>query len=219
MGRIMLLLIMFLSKPYFAEASTACGICDALTPTPSPTVICFNCNTRVQTQSGEYKPISSLLIGEKLQSTLSEKPVVVRNVSRSLILPHQRGDILTVHPHACGKNQPFESVEMTRHHAIRCPKLMEHMDMSIEDRLRLHIYPYNLPSNLVSFESDPSNTHVCNVDVGNPEIPLVVQGMLAESWDGFEPGEIRRHTWRSYNDTLFMMRMRSTAVDFSNLFE
>jgi hypothetical protein len=136
----------------------------------------------------------------------------VKNITKDIILPHQRGEILTVHPHACGENQPSTHVEMTRHHAIRCPKMMS--NMRIPDKMQpfLHVYPYNLPPEVISFESDPSNTHLCNVDVGDTETPLVVEGMLAESWDGIPANEIRMHTWQSYNETVMMKRMRVIRI-------
>jgi hypothetical protein len=118
------------------------------------------------------------------------------------------GEIVTVAPHACGKNQPFKPVEITRNHAIRCPRLMSEMSVPEKDWYALHVYPSNLPAEAVSYTRSKEHEHVCNVDLGNPEIPLVAEGMLTESWDGFGAGEIRHHTWKTYNDSVLMKRMR-----------
>ena len=182
-----------------------------VTPTARPTIVCFGCTTKVMMYNGTYIPIDEIRVGDKLFS-FDNTHVIVKSMKKQPVLKHQQAEIMTIHPHACGTNQPSKSVDITRHHAIRCPRMMSELNIPKHDWDQLHMYPFNLPESYISHSTRTFHEHVCNVDIGNPEVPLVVEGMLTESWDGFNAGDIRYHTWQSYNNTIMMMRMRSLKL-------
>lgn len=179
-------------------------------PTAAPTIVCFGCTTRVMLHDGTYKSIDEIRSGDALFA-FDRPHVVVKTVTKRRVLNHQQVEVMTIQPHACGINQPFRSVDITRHHAIRCPRMMSELNIPEEERDHMHMYPFHLPSSYISYSTSKYD-YVCNVDIGDPEMPLVVEGMLTESWDGFDAGEIRHHTWQFYNNTIMMKRMRSLKI-------
>ena len=127
------------------------------------------------------------------------------------MLPGEHHHLVRVLAGACGKGQPTRDVVMTREHAIRCPAMMEELEIPTSVRHYLHTFPDRLREDLIR-TGDEKENYVCNLDVGDPETPLVAQGLLTESWDGREASEPREYTWKDYGDTPFVRRMRTTVV-------
>lgn len=154
---------------------------------------------------GSYRSISDLNVGDELFSAFATEPIFVKSLVRTAVEAHMRKHIMTILPHACGEGQPSREVVITRNHAIRCPRLMFEHGVPDDMLTKLHMYPENLPTTSVDLKPRDVS-HVCNVDVGHPEIPLMTEGLLTESWDGKQPTDQRYQAWGSYNNTVFMKR-------------
>ena len=129
------------------------------------------------------------------------------------ILPSEQHHLVTVLPHACGLNQPSVEVLMTRHHAIRCPDFMQQWAVNKADANYLHTFPDRLPAASIRF-GDVTD-RVCHIDIGDPEVPLVAEGMLAESWDGRDSTAPREYMWKVYRNTPFVQRFALELRDSS----
>lgn len=161
--------------------------------------------------SGNYREIGLLEQGEELMNLsphVSTHPVRVIAVHKQRLHPHQMEDaVVTVGRGACGAGRPLEDLAITRNHAIKCDALAEEYGLSDREMRYAYTYPAELPSEYVQpgYRGE-FITSVCNVDVGNPDIWLNMQGLLTESWDGHRIGERRNNTFEKIRDTPLMER-------------
>lgn len=175
--------------------------------------VCFACDTRIKSANGTMVRVGDVRPGDELYSVDGTSPTTVLATRSSRILPTEHHHLVTVRPHACGRNQPSTEVLMTRHHAIRCPGFMKQFDnIDRRDAADLYTFPDRLPSSSIRF-GDVTD-RVCHLDIGDPEVPLVAEGMLAESWDGRDAGVAREYEWRVYKDTPFVQRYAVELVQF-----
>ena len=161
-------------------------------------------------KGGTYVEIGNLVPGDELMNHsphISSNAVRVKSVHRQRLKPNQQqSDIVTIQAHACGDGVPHSGVIITRNHAIRCQVLADEYALSDSESLYAYTYPEELPSSYVTPGADNIIPQVCNVDLGDPDILMEVNGLLAESWDGHVLGEMRNSTFRQIRDTPLMER-------------
>ena len=154
------------------------------------------CSMRVALENGSYVPMSRIVPGMRLFSDFlpdRSEGVVVRNTTMSTISIDERDDTLvTLEPDACGPGKPRVSLHITENHAIRCPSEMYGKRVPSDMLTYIHMFPREVHTAHASTSGD---LRLCNIDVGDPEIPLMVEGLLVESWDGKSVDEPRGHTW------------------------
>lgn len=197
-----LLFALFVIQFSASVLGTSCNICDAIANMTTP--VCFSCSTPVRVFNGSYVTAGEIQVGDELYSgNLLSNRVFVKNISRQIITQEDQGLLRHMIPGVCGPGQPRSHVIITQNHAIRCPLFMEMEGVPMQHRKQIYIFPDSLPS-----DPPPMTHEICNIDVGDPEVPLILDGLMAESWDGVSATSIRSHAWKRHGTTPFHERLR-----------
>lgn len=166
-------------------------------PTPAPT--CFRCDTKVLLSTGEYQDADALRVGDDLWS-FDDRSVRIKSIVKQDV-PHQDLEhVITIPKDACGVDQPLADTHVTSNHAILCPRYFHEVGVANVPGRNVYVFPPNLPKNYRRAYNDTAAVRVCNIDVGDPDQSLVLQGMIAESWDGRLPHESRPYLWSPLSD-------------------
>jgi len=164
---------------------------------------CFSCETPLLLPDGSYEKIRNLRIGDRVQ-TAHHGDVEILNITESPLTDLTR--LVAVQPHACGLDQPFEEVRVTKNHAVYCAsEVLKYTGPDAEPSEDLYIFPDRLNQKQVA----PVEVHessVCHVFVGSPDLQLVANGLPTESWDNLEYHDARASAWKTIADTSLVYR-------------
>jgi hypothetical protein len=147
---------------------------------------------------GSEKAARDVAPGDRLWAIDGSRPPIVLNASRTEVTERDTGHLVRILPQACGSQQPSRAVFFTRMHALRCPRVMAQLDVPQRAWSDFHIFPYDLPPqhrHLVPDGVVPPIRELCNIHVGDPDVPLIVDGLVVESWDGKQSDEKRNYEW------------------------